>query len=63
MQLGLSFSVLLASFYISISSSNVEALPAKRNAGLVTLSLRRLHKPRSDIHPQVASPCVLTIKS
>jgi hypothetical protein len=63
MQLGFSFSVLLASFYIVISSSNVEALPAKHNAGLVTLSLKRLHKPHNDIHSQVASSCVLTIKS
>jgi hypothetical protein len=55
MQLGLSFSVLLASLSIAIFSSNVEALPAKRNAGMVTLPLKRLHQPRSDIHPQVVS--------
>jgi len=53
MQLSLSFSLLLASLLLAISSSNVEALPAKRNAGMVTLPLKRLHQPRSDIHPQV----------
>jgi len=55
MQLGLSFSVLLASLFIAMSPSNVEALPAKRNAGMVTLPLKRLHQPRGDIHPQVVS--------
>jgi hypothetical protein len=58
MQLSL---VLLASIFIAISSSNVEALPAKRNAGMVTLSLKRLHQPRSDIHPQVVSAKVFTM--
>jgi hypothetical protein len=53
MQLGLSFFVLLASFFIAMSASGVQALPTKRNAGMVTLPLKRLHQARSDIHPQV----------
>ena len=55
MHANLSFSLLLASIFIVISSYNVEALPAKRNTGMVTLPLKRLHQPRDDIHPQVVS--------
>jgi len=52
MQLGLSFSALLASFFVVMSASGVQALPVKRNAGMVTLPLKRLES-RSDIHPQL----------
>lgn len=55
MQFGFTFTVLLASLLVAISPQNVEAAPAKRGAGLITLPLKRLHGPRSDIHPQVVS--------
>lgn len=54
MQLGLSFSLLLASLLFSLSSG-VQAAPAKRGAGMVTLPLKRIHQVRDDIHPQVVS--------
>ncbi|KAF7976588.1 hypothetical protein HWV62_2237 [Athelia sp. TMB] len=47
MQLALSLSVLLASLLA------VDALPYRRDAGLVTLPLKRLHGQRSDVHPQL----------
>ncbi|KAI0806325.1 aspartic peptidase A1 [Irpex lacteus] len=50
MQLGLSFTLLLASLLFSLSSG-VQAAPARRNAGLVTLPLKRIHQLRDDIHP------------
>lgn len=53
MQLGFSLSVLLAS--LLLANPGVEALPARRNAGTVTLPLKRLHGQRSDLHPQVVS--------
>jgi hypothetical protein len=51
MQLGLSFSLLLASLCLILSAS-VEAVPTKRNTGLVTLPLRRLQQ-RTDVHPTI----------
>ena len=58
MQLGLSFSLLLASLLITLSSG-VQAAPAKRG-GMVTLPLKRIHQARDDIHPQIVriSPCL-----
>ncbi|EPQ52745.1 acid protease [Gloeophyllum trabeum ATCC 11539] len=53
MQLGLSFSLLLASLLVALSSSQVDAHPVKRNAGLVTLPLKRVHQARGDVHPQM----------
>jgi len=53
MQLGLSFSLLLASLLVALSSSEVNAAPLKRNAGMVTLPLKRIHQARDDIHPQI----------
>lgn len=41
--------VLLASMILS----PVEAIPHRRNVGLVTLPLARMHKVRDDIHPQI----------
>lgn len=54
MQLSLSFSALLASFVIAMSASGVQALPLKRNAGMVTLPLKRIES-RSGIHPQLVN--------
>ncbi|THH18129.1 hypothetical protein EW146_g2804 [Bondarzewia mesenterica] len=52
MQLGLTFSLLLASLFLTLSS--VDAVPVKRqNSGIVTLPLKRVHGARSDVHPQV----------
>jgi hypothetical protein len=51
MQLGFSFTLLLASLIVS-QSSGVQAAPAKRG-GIVTLPLHRIHQARDDIHPQV----------
>lgn len=59
MQFGFTFTVLLASLLVAISSQTVEAAPAKRGAGLITLPLKRLHGPRSDIHPQVVSYSII----
>lgn len=53
MQLGLQFSLLLASFFVLLSG--VEAAPMKRG-GLVTLPLKRITQTRSDLHPQVVRP-------
>ena len=50
MHLGFSFTLLLASLLLSISTG-VQAAPARRNAGIVTLPLKRLHQLRDDIHP------------
>jgi hypothetical protein len=56
MQLGISFTVLLASLILALSSADsVEAAPFRRNAGMITLPLKRLHNSRDDIHPQVVS--------
>lgn len=52
----LPFTVLLASFFAVFSSPDafVDAIPVKRNTGMVTLPLKRLDA-RSDVHPQVVS--------
>ncbi|GJE85515.1 acid protease [Phanerochaete sordida] len=50
MQLGLQFSLLLASLFVLLGG--VEAAPVKRG-GLVTLPLKRITQTRSDLHPQV----------
>lgn len=50
MHLGFSFTLLLASLLVSLSTG-VQAAPARRNAGIVTLPLKRLHQLRDDIHP------------
>ncbi|KAI0091355.1 aspartic peptidase domain-containing protein [Irpex rosettiformis] len=50
MQLGFSFTLLLASLILSLSSG-VQAAPTRRNAGLVTLPLKRIHQLRDDIRP------------
>lgn len=57
MQLGLSFSMLLAALLVSVSlyGDSAEAVPTRRGAGMVTLPLKRIHQPRDDIHPQVVS--------
>lgn len=53
MQLGFSFTLLLASVLFSLSSG-VQAAPSRRaNPGFVTLPLKRIHQARDDIHPQV----------
>jgi len=54
MQLALCFVLLLASVFVSLSPA-VEAAPAKRAPGLVTLPLKRVHQsiPNGSIHPQV----------
>ncbi|KAI0671548.1 acid protease [Trametes maxima] len=54
MQLALSFTTLLASvlYVLSVTSSGVEAAPAKRSRS-ITLPLTRLHQNRGDVHPQV----------
>ncbi|TDL16982.1 acid protease [Rickenella mellea] len=56
MQLGFSFSVLLASLLVALSvSDTVNAAPTKRSPtpGMVTLPLKRLHRARDDIHPLI----------
>ena len=50
MQLGIQFSLLLAS--VLVLFSGVEAAPTKRG-GMVTLPLKRITQARDDIHPQV----------
>ncbi|THG95238.1 hypothetical protein EW026_g6382 [Hermanssonia centrifuga] len=51
MQLGLSFSLLLATLLFSLSSG-VQAAPAKRG-GLITLPLKRITHLRDDVHPTI----------
>jgi len=51
MQLKLSFSLLLSSLLLGYQ--HVDAVPVKRNPGMVTLPLKRLEHRRGDIHPQV----------
>jgi len=54
MQLALSFVTLLGSLILSLSNADTaQALPARRDAGMVTLPLKRIHQVRDDIHPQV----------
>ncbi|TFK49900.1 aspartic peptidase A1 [Heliocybe sulcata] len=53
MQLGLSFSLLLASLLVALSSTEVNAVPVKRNGGIITLPLKRVHQARDDLHPQI----------
>lgn len=60
MQLGLSFTLLLASLLFSLSSG-VQAAPARRNAGLVTLPLKRIHQLRDDIHPTLVCASYILI--
>ncbi|CAE6461421.1 unnamed protein product [Rhizoctonia solani] len=43
------FAVLLASLIVS----PVEAVPYRRNVGLITVPLTRMHKVRDDVHPQI----------
>ncbi|CAE6456844.1 unnamed protein product [Rhizoctonia solani] len=43
------FAVLLASMIVA----PVEAVPYRRNVGLITLPLTRMHKARDDVHPQI----------
>jgi len=47
--------MLLASLIIALSSIQLqaEAAPTRRNAGMVTLPLKRHHRARDGIHPQV----------
>ena len=47
--------VLLASMIVS----PVEAVPHRRNVGLITLPLTRMHKVRDDIHPQIVSRWII----
>ncbi len=56
MQLGLSFSLLLATLLFSLSSG-VQAAPAKRG-GLITLPLKRITHLRDDVHPTIV--CTVT---
>ncbi|EJD06630.1 acid protease [Fomitiporia mediterranea MF3/22] len=54
MQLFVSFSTLLTSLLLAISlTGDVDARPAKRDAGTITLPLKRMTQARSDIHPQI----------
>ncbi|PCH42313.1 acid protease [Wolfiporia cocos MD-104 SS10] len=56
MQLVLSFSVLLASILVTLSAvgDSAQAAPARRNNGMITLPLKRIHQTRdSGLHPQV----------
>lgn len=55
MHLTLSFFVLLASTLIIVSSNLAYATPIDMSTGMVTLPLKCLHLPRSDIHPEVVS--------
>ncbi|KAH7341636.1 aspartic peptidase domain-containing protein [Rhizoctonia solani] len=43
------FAVLLASMIVS----PVEAVPYRRNVGLITVPLTRMHRVRDDVHPQI----------
>lgn len=53
MQLGLSFSTLLATVLVALSATETaEALPYNRRAGTITMPLRRV-PANTDIHPQV----------
>ncbi|KAJ3483390.1 hypothetical protein NLI96_g6342 [Meripilus lineatus] len=53
MQLGFSFSLLLASILFTLSTG-VQAAPTRRaNPGFVTLPIKRIHQARDDIHPHV----------
>jgi len=47
----LSFNLLLASILLSLSL--VQGVPLKRNTGLITLPLKRIHQARDDLHPLV----------
>ncbi|OCH95443.1 acid protease [Obba rivulosa] len=54
MQLALSFVTLLGSLILSLSYAEpAQALPTRRDVGIVTLPLKRIHQARDDIHPQV----------
>ncbi|KDQ57236.1 hypothetical protein JAAARDRAFT_178857 [Jaapia argillacea MUCL 33604] len=50
MQFTLSFTTLLLA---SLLVLNVQALPVRRDAGMITLPLKRIHQARDDIHPQM----------
>ncbi|KAK7690622.1 hypothetical protein QCA50_005721 [Cerrena zonata] len=53
MQLGFSFSLLLATLVLAMSSV-VEAAPTvKRSSGMITLPLKRIAQNRDDVHPLV----------
>ena len=55
MQLVLSFSTLLASLLLALSlTENAVARPYRRDAGIITLPLKRIPQ-RDDVHPQVVS--------
>lgn len=59
MQLVFHFSTLLASLIIAISlASDATALPYRRDAGMVTLPLKRLESNKRDLHPQVVRTLV-----
>ena len=60
MQLGLQFSVLLASLVVLLSG--VEAAPTMKRGGMVTLPLKRITQARDDIHPQVVSSSVYCLR-
>ena len=53
MQLSISFSFLLTTLLLAFA--HVEASPAKRAPGIVTLPLKRVVHG-SDVHPSVVSP-------
>ena len=53
MQLVVSFSTLLASLFVALALvGDAEALPTKRNVGIVTLPMKRIAQDRS-VHPQI----------
>ena len=53
MQLGFSFSLLLATLVLALSST-VEAAPTiKRSSGMITLPLKRITQNRDDVEPLV----------
>lgn len=55
MYLGVSFSVLLASVLVALSAVEVQAAPAKRGAGMVTLPIQRVTQKRDGVHPHIVS--------
>lgn len=52
MQFQLAF---IATLLVVLYAGNVDALPAKRGAGMVSLPLRRVQQLKRDVHPHIVS--------
>ncbi|CAK5268802.1 unnamed protein product [Mycena citricolor] len=53
MQLSISFSALLAGMLVALSASEVQAVPVAQAPKMVTLPIKRMGSPASDLHPEI----------